>query len=159
VAFSAATSIATIGLYISYALPILISVLWPQKFVKGPFNLGQYSRPVGVIACLWVCTAHIYQYLLSAVLCKKLIECLSSLSMQVLFITITFCLPTANPVTSQTLNYTPVAVGIVAAGSLGSWFLWAHRWFKGPLRQIELEQPEQTVLTREQEEEQDIKST
>ncbi|KAN0073254.1 Amino acid/polyamine transporter I [Elaphomyces granulatus] len=130
VAFSAATSIATIGLYISYALPILISVLWPQKFVKGPFNLGQYSRPVGVIACLWV-----------------------------LFITITFCLPTANPVTSQTLNYTPVAVGIVAAGSLGSWFLWAHRWFKGPLRQIELEQPEQTVLTREQEEEQDIKST
>jgi amino acid transporter len=56
VAFSAATSIATIGLYISYALPILISVLWPRRFVKGPFNLGPYSRPVGVIACLWVCT-------------------------------------------------------------------------------------------------------
>lgn len=50
-----------------------------------------------------------------------------------------FCLPTANPVTSQTLNYTPVAVGIVAVGTLGSWILWAHRWFQGPMRQIEVE--------------------
>jgi hypothetical protein len=51
-----------------------------------------------------------------------------------------------------------VAVGIVAAGSLGSWFLSARRWFKGPLRQIELEQQEQTVLVGEGEEK-DIKST
>jgi hypothetical protein len=53
---------------------------------------------------------------------------------------IVFCLPTANPVTSQTLNYTPVAVGIVLFATLGSWFVWAHRWFTGPRRQIELEQ-------------------
>lgn len=59
---------------------------------------------------------------------------------QVSFITIVFCLPTANPVTDQTLNYTPVAVGIVALLTITSWFLWAHRWFKGPIRQIELEQ-------------------
>ena len=55
------------------------------------------------------------------------------------FITIVFCLPAANPVTSQTLNYTPVAVGIVAILTLGSWFLWARTWFTGPIRQIELE--------------------
>jgi hypothetical protein len=42
-------------------------------------------------------------------------------------------------VTSQTLNYTPVAVGIVLVATLGTWFLWAHRWFTGPRRQIELE--------------------
>jgi amino acid transporter len=54
VAFSAATSIATIGLYISYALPILIAVIWPQNFVKGPFDLGKFSWIIGVIACLWV---------------------------------------------------------------------------------------------------------
>jgi len=58
----------------------------------------------------------------------------------VIFITITFCLPTANPVTSQTLNYTPVAVGIVAVLTFGTWFLWAKNWFTGPIRQIELEQ-------------------
>lgn len=40
--------------------------------------------------------------------------------------------------TSQTLNYTPVAVGIVAALTLGSW-IWARTWFTGPIRQIELE--------------------
>ena len=55
------------------------------------------------------------------------------------FISIIFCLPTANPVTSQTLNYTPVAVGIIAVFAFGSWFVWAHRWFTGPVRQIEAE--------------------
>lgn len=40
---------------------------------------------------------------------------------------------------SQTLNYTPVAVGIVAVWALGSWVLWARRWFTGPIRQIEAE--------------------
>lgn len=53
------------------------------------------------------------------------------------FITIAFCLPTANPVTSKTLNYTVVAVGIIAAFSLGAWVLWAHRWFVGPVRDIQ----------------------
>ena len=56
------------------------------------------------------------------------------------FITIIFCLPTTNPVTSQTLNYTVVAVGIIAVFSLGSWILWAHRWFVGPVREIEIAQ-------------------
>ena len=58
---------------------------------------------------------------------------------QVGFITIVFCLPTANPVTSQTLNYTPVAVGIVSVATLGSWFLSARHWFTGPLRQVGLD--------------------
>ena len=44
-----------------------------------------------------------------------------------------------NPVTRETLNYTPVAVGIVTVLILLTWFLWAHRWFTGPIRQIEAE--------------------
>ena len=110
VAFAAATSIATIGLYVSYAIPILIGLIYPANFVKGPFNLRVASRPVALVACLWVG-----------------------------FLIVVFCLPTANPVDSQTLNYTPVAVGIVALWAFGSWFVWAHRWFKGPIRQIEAE--------------------
>jgi amino acid permease (GABA permease) len=110
VAFAAATSIATIGLYISYGIPILIGVVNPSGFIHGPFNLGILSKPVAIIACLWIS-----------------------------FITIIFCLPNAYPVNSQTLNYTPVAVGIVAAWCLGSWFLWARKWFTGPIRQIEAE--------------------
>lgn len=110
VAFAAATSIATIGLYISYGIPILIAVLCPNNFVKGPFNLRWASRPIGIIGVCWIG-----------------------------FITIIFCLPTANPVTTQTLNYTVVAVGIIAVFAIGSWVLWAHKWFVGPIREIEAE--------------------
>ncbi|KAI4268529.1 MAG: hypothetical protein LQ337_007784 [Flavoplaca oasis] len=31
-------------------------------------------------------------------------------------------------------------VGIVALWTVGSWFLWARRWFTGPVRQIQAEQ-------------------
>jgi amino acid transporter len=110
VAFAAATSIATIGLYISYGIPILIGLIYARDFNarKGPFNLGMFSRPVAFIAVAWIG-----------------------------FITIIFCLPTSNPVTSQTLNYTVVAVGIIGIFSLTSWVVWAHRWFVGPVRELE----------------------
>lgn len=51
----------------------------------------------------------------------------------------TFCLPTATPVNSQSLNYTVVAVGIIAVGAMGTWVVTARKWFVGPLREIELE--------------------
>ncbi|KAJ9144973.1 Amino acid transporter [Pleurostoma richardsiae] len=109
VAFAAATSIATIGLYISYGLPIMIGLIWHDSFtaMKGPFNLGMFSRPVAFVACAWI-------------------GCIS----------VVFCLPTANPVTDQTLNYTVVAVGIIGIGSIGTWILWAHRWFTGPAAEV-----------------------
>lgn len=53
------------------------------------------------------------------------------------FITIIFCLPTTDPVTSQSLNYTVVAVGIIALFALGSWVITARKWFTGPIRQVE----------------------
>jgi amino acid transporter len=57
VAFAAATSIATIGLYISYATPILVAIIWPHNFKKGVFNLKGASRPIGLVAVLWVCSS------------------------------------------------------------------------------------------------------
>jgi len=56
VAFAAATSIATIGLYLSYSVPILIGLIWGKRFekLKGPFNLGRTgSKCVAVVACAW----------------------------------------------------------------------------------------------------------
>lgn len=110
VAFQAATDIATIGLYISYGLPILIGMLNPGGFIHGPFDLKKASRPVAFMAVGWIA-----------------------------FITIIFCLPQLNPVDSQTLNYTPVCVGIILFWCIASWFLWARKWFVGPIRQIEEE--------------------
>ena len=47
---------------------------------------------------------------------------------------VVFVLPTAYPVTTKTLNYAPVAVGIVLVGSLTVWVLpviGAHKWYQG----------------------------
>lgn len=105
VAFNGTTSIATIGLYLSYGIPIAMGIIFPRNFKRGPFNLGKMSKPIALVACVWIG-----------------------------FITIIFCLPTVNPVTSQTLNYTPVALGIVGLFAFGSWFFWARHWFTGRCR-------------------------
>jgi amino acid transporter len=109
VAFQAMVSIATIGLYISYALPILFRVTLARKhFSPGPFNLGRYGALVGWVAVLWVAT-----------------------------ITVLFSLPVTYPVTKDTLNYTPVAVGELFFLVPSSWVLSARHWFKGPVTNLD----------------------
>ncbi|XP_039116520.1 amino-acid permease BAT1 homolog [Dioscorea cayenensis subsp. rotundata] len=108
VAFQAMVSIATIGLYIAYALPIFFRVTLARRtFVPGPFNLGRYGVLVGWIAVLWVAT-----------------------------ITVMFSLPVQYPVTKDTLNYTPVAVGGLLILTVSSWFISARHWFKGPITNL-----------------------
>ncbi|XP_021824300.1 amino-acid permease BAT1-like isoform X1 [Prunus avium] len=108
VAFNAMVSIATIGLYIAYALPIFLRVTLAHKsFVPGPFNLGRYGVLVGWISVLWVAT-----------------------------ISVLFSLPVAYPITIETLNYTPVAVGGLLLTTVLAWILRARHWFKGPITNI-----------------------
>lgn len=109
VAFQAMVSIATIGLYIAYALPIILRVTLARKsFTPGPFNLGRFGVLVGWIAVLWVAT-----------------------------ITVLFSLPVQYPITKDTLNYTPVAVGGVFILTVSWWILGARHWFKGPITNID----------------------
>ncbi|XVE75246.1 hypothetical protein DITRI_Ditri12bG0080300 [Diplodiscus trichospermus] len=109
VAFQAMVSIATIGLYIAYALPILFRVTLARKtFKPGPFNLGRYGVLVGWIAVLWVAT-----------------------------ISVLFSLPVAYPITSETLNYTPVAVCGLLFITISSWIISARHWFTGPITNID----------------------
>ncbi|XP_031251936.1 amino-acid permease BAT1 homolog isoform X2 [Pistacia vera] len=109
VAFQAMVSIATIGLYIAYALPIFFRVTLARKsFIPGPFNLGRYGVLVGWVAVLWVAT-----------------------------ISVLFSLPVAYPITSETLNYTPVAVGGLLVLTVSSWIFGARHWFRGPITNID----------------------
>ncbi|HEX8864972.1 MAG TPA: amino acid permease [Lentzea sp.] len=102
-AYAAVTSIAVIGLYIAYVLPTLLRLLQGENFQRGPWHLGKWSRPIGVIAVAWV-----------------------------VFISVLFMLPQASPVTAKTFNYTPIAV-LVVLGFAGIWWLVsARKWFKGP---------------------------
>lgn len=56
-AYAVVTSISTIGLYISYILPVCLS--WrargtERQIKRGPWHLGQYSAAINFIAILWV---------------------------------------------------------------------------------------------------------
>jgi amino acid permease (GABA permease) len=102
-AYAAVTSIAVIGLYIAYVLPTLLRLLLGDRFEPGPWTLGRWSRPIGVISIVWVA-----------------------------FITVLFMLPQVSPVSRSTFNYTPVAV-LVVLGFAGIWWLVSARhWFTGP---------------------------
>jgi len=104
VAYAAVTSIAVIGLYIAYGIPILLRLLAGEKFQRGPWHLRQYSYIVGWIAVVWIG-----------------------------FIAILFVLPQLTPGnTLTTFNYAILAVAVVLIYSGGYWFLSAKNWFKGP---------------------------
>ncbi len=102
-AYAAVTSIAVIGLYIAYVAPVFLRLRAGDRFTPGPWNLGRWSRPVGVVAVLWV-----------------------------VFIVVLFLLPQASPITALTFNYAPVAVGVVLLFAGGWWALSARHWFTGP---------------------------
>ncbi|XP_057424562.1 amino-acid permease BAT1 homolog [Lotus japonicus] len=108
VAFQAMVSISVIVLYIAYGLPIFFRVTLAQKrFVPGPFNLGSYGVIVGWIAVLWVVT-----------------------------ISILFSLPVSYPVTIETLNYTPIALGCLLILVISHWIMSGRHWFKGPITNV-----------------------
>jgi amino acid permease (GABA permease) len=103
-AYAAITSIAVIGLYIAYGIPILLRLLAGERFQRGPWHLRQYSYVVGWIAVIWIA-----------------------------LISILFVLPQASPGNDLlTFNYAPVAVAAVLIYAGGYWFLSAKNWFKGP---------------------------
>ncbi|MDQ6743302.1 MAG: amino acid permease [Candidatus Dormibacteraeota bacterium] len=103
VAYAAVTSIAVIGLYIAYGIPILLRLRKGDSFERGPWHLGRWSRLVGTIAVVWIA-----------------------------FIAILFVLPQVYPITLTTFNYSIVAVGVVLVGTGIWWMVSARKWFKGP---------------------------
>jgi amino acid permease (GABA permease) len=105
-AYFAVTSIAVIGLYIAYIIPIFLRLRAGDRFERGPWHLGRWSRLVGWTAVVWV-----------------------------IFICLLFVLPQFNPINVDTFNYAPVAVGVVVLFSGGWWLLSARRWFTGPVVQ------------------------
>ncbi|WP_245616904.1 amino acid permease [Amycolatopsis taiwanensis] len=102
-AYAAVTSIATVGLYVAYVIPVFLRVRKGAAFEKGPWHLGRWGRPIGIIATAWV-----------------------------VLIFVLFMLPQASPITVTTFNYTPVAFLVVLGGAALWWFVSARKWFTGP---------------------------
>lgn len=98
-AYLAVTSIAVIGLYIAYVTPVFLRRINPE-FVPGKWNLGRWSALIGWIAVAWV-----------------------------VFIVILFMLPPAAPITIDTFNYAPIAVGVVVLFSALTWMFGGKKHF------------------------------
>jgi amino acid transporter len=102
-AYSAVTSIAVVGLYVAYVIPVFLRVRQGDDFERGPWHLGRWGKPVGIVATIWV-----------------------------VLIFVLFMLPQASPVTVDSFNYTPIAFLVVLGGAGLWWVLSARKWFKGP---------------------------
>jgi amino acid transporter len=56
-AYAVVTSISTIGLYLSYVIPVYL--LWrvrgtPRDIARGPWHLGRFGATINAIAIIWV---------------------------------------------------------------------------------------------------------
>lgn len=110
VAFFAVVSIAVIGLYIAYAIPIYLRWRHGDRFDVGPWNNGKKYRWMNPFAVFWTA-----------------------------LITIIFILPTTpagvpwnDEFTLSSVNYAPIAVGVVIAAVGIWWLVSAKDTFTGP---------------------------
>jgi len=103
VAYAAVTSIAVIGLYVAYAIPVYLRLRAGESFQRGPWHLGRWSYVIGWTTVVWV-----------------------------VFITILFTLPQVSPISITTFNYASITTAVVLFGA-GGWYLAsAKKWFRGP---------------------------
>jgi len=108
-AFSSLAGASVIGLYTSYAAPILLRITSGRsKFIPGPFSLGRWAVPIGSIAIAWVS-----------------------------YIVVLLFFPPGQTTTAQGMNYSVVIIMGVFIFASASWVLSAHKWFIGPVRNID----------------------
>lgn len=103
-AFNSFTGVATICLSASYGLPILVSVIRGRNMVRdATFSLGRFGYTINIVAVVWIVLA-----------------------------TVLFCMPTALPVSSSSMNYASVVFTFFALVSVVWYFVYARKHFKGP---------------------------
>jgi amino acid transporter len=131
VGYLVGTSIAVIGLYIAFILPVILRYRLGENWTPGAWSLGKHYKWIDPIAIIWVA-----------------------------IISILFLAPYSpagipfkgDPGFDWNLaNYAPLTVG-GALVLFGGWYvLSAHKWFKGPVRQgseEELERQEAALERR-----------
>ncbi|GAA0938561.1 amino acid permease [Nonomuraea longicatena] len=122
VAFYAVVSIAVIGLYLAFIIPIWLRLRMGDRFVPGPWTLGRKYKVmcwIAVIEIAVVCVYFVLPFVPAGV-------------------------PGDAEFTWTAVNYAPIAVGVVLVAIGLWWVLSARKWFTGPRRTVEesvVEQP------------------
>ena len=109
-AFNALTSLALIGHYTSYLLPITLLVF--RRFGKkeipwGPWKLGRLGLPINLVSMAY-CT--------------------------VLIVFMVF--PPYQPVSAENMNYASVIFGAAILASTILWFVYGRKKYCGPVREV-----------------------
>lgn len=110
-AIGAIFSVAAIAAYTAFTIPIFIRVFFVgDRFRRGPWHLGRFSTPIGVLACTFV-------LVMLPILC--------------------FPSTRGDDLTLETMNWTAVVYGGPMIIIMFWWLISAHKWFKGPAVNVE----------------------
>ncbi|HEY3543883.1 MAG TPA: amino acid permease [Gaiellaceae bacterium] len=107
------TSIAVIGLYIAYGVPIYLRWRAADSFEPGAWTLGRHYKWINPLAVIWI-----------------IIVC-------ILFLmpTVPTAIPWHDGFDWNVVNYAPITVGGVLVLVGIWWIVSARKWFKGPVRE------------------------
>ncbi|MEO5876094.1 MAG: amino acid permease, partial [Streptosporangiaceae bacterium] len=114
-AFYAVVSIAVIGLYLAFLIPIYLRLRMGDAFQPGPWTLGAKYR--------WMCTIAIVEIVV--------------ISIYFVMPLVPAGIPGHDDFTWTSVNYAPLAVGSVLLAITAWWFLSARRWFSGPKTNVD----------------------
>ena len=109
-AFNALTSLALIGHYTSYLMPITLLVVrrfGAKEIPFGPFTLGKWGLPINLFAIA-------YSGLLVVIM----------------------VFPPYQPLTAENMNYSSLIFGSVLLTSFILWFVYGKRVYGGPVREV-----------------------
>ncbi|MEU8156808.1 amino acid permease [Micromonospora sp. NPDC048986] len=115
IAFYAVVSVAVLGLYLSFLIPIALRLRMGDRFVPGPWTLGRKYKLLGWIAVIEIAIIAVY-FVLPIVPAG---------------------VPGNDLFTWSAVNYAPLAVGGVLLVVAVWWYASAHKWFTGPVRTVE----------------------
>ncbi|KAI5122016.1 hypothetical protein M0805_008008 [Coniferiporia weirii] len=108
-ALSSLAGMSVIGMYTSYITPIILRITSGRnKLVPGPFNLGRWAMPLGILSVAWVS-----------------------------FITVLLLFPSGRSVSASEMNYSVVILMSVFIYAGLHWMLSARLWFTGPMKTVE----------------------
>ncbi|MFG1829008.1 amino acid permease [Micromonospora chersina] len=116
VAFYAVVSVAVIGLYLSFLIPIFLRLRMGDRFVPGPWTLGRRYKLLGWIAVIEIAIISVY-FVLPIVPAG---------------------VPGNAEFTWTAVNYAPLAIGGVLLGVAIWWYASARKWFTGPRRTVDV---------------------
>jgi amino acid transporter len=100
-AYGAITAINAVGMTPAYGIPVYLSLRKGRHYTPGPWTLGRWRRPVGILAVTYVVS-----------------------------ITVVFCLPQSTPVTVESFNYAGLTLAVALLLAWITWMTRGRRTYQ-----------------------------